>query len=76
MNALNKVQIGKKLIELRGEESRSSVASALGISNSALQMYENGKRIPRDEIKVKIAKYYNTNVQDIFFKTKQHVMCC
>lgn len=72
---MNKVQIGIKLTELRGDKSRLTVAKALDISNSALQMYENGKRIPRDEIKVRIANYYNRSVQEIFFEKEQHELC-
>nr|DAZ75624.1 MAG TPA: repressor protein C2 [Caudoviricetes sp.] len=30
-------------------------------------MYENGERIPRDGIKLKIAEYYQKSVQEIFF---------
>ncbi|MBO5184838.1 MAG: helix-turn-helix transcriptional regulator [Clostridia bacterium] len=59
--------IGKRLVDLRGEKSRQTVAKDLKISVSALQMYENGKRIPRDEVKVRIAEYYNTSIEAIFF---------
>ncbi|PGU99209.1 transcriptional regulator, partial [Bacillus cereus] len=41
------------LINLRNEKSREEVARAVGISVSTLQMYENGQRIPRDNIKIK-----------------------
>ncbi|PAD70853.1 transcriptional regulator [Bacillus sp. 7586-K] len=64
---MNKENIAQKLISLRGEKPREKVAIDLNISISALQMYENGQRIPKDEIKVRIADYYNTTVQDIFF---------
>ena len=60
-------EIGEKLAKLRNEKSRAEVASAVGISISALGMYETGERVPRDEIKVRLADYYGTNVQDIFF---------
>ncbi len=60
-------KIAKKLIELRGEKSRETVAKALGISISAIGMYETGARIPRDELKTKIARYYNTTVEYIFY---------
>ena len=50
--------IAKRLLKLRGEKSREEVARANGISASALAMYEIGERIPRDEIKVSLAKYY------------------
>lgn len=60
-------RIAKKLVELRGEKSRESVANALGLSLSTLAMYENGARIPRDENKEKIARYYGKTVGEIFF---------
>lgn len=64
---MNKKNIALKLLGLRGSQPREKVASDLNISISALQMYENGQRIPKDEIKVRIANYYKTTVQDIFF---------
>lgn len=64
---MNRERIAKKLIELRGDRSRSHVANDLGISLQAIQMYENGKRIPKDELKIKIANYYQMTVQEIFF---------
>lgn len=60
-------EIGKKLIKLRGKRSREEVGNAVGVSVSAISMYENGERIPRDSIKVKFADLYNCTVQDIFF---------
>ena len=61
--------IGEILMELRRNKgkSRAEVASDLGISKSAVAMYELGKRIPKDEIKVKFAKYYGKSVATIFF---------
>ena len=64
---MDKKKIGQLLIELRGEVSREKVSSEIGISISALQMYENGQRIPKDEIKIRIADYYKKSVGDIFF---------
>lgn len=64
---LNKKSIAKRLIELRGKKSRETVANACGISVSALAMYEQGERIPRDDIKIRLAKYYNRSVNFIFF---------
>lgn len=61
-------QIAKKLVELRGERSQSEVATAVGVSVSAIAMYESGQRIPRDEIKIRIADYYSVGVADIFFQ--------
>lgn len=64
--------IGEVLVSLRGEKSQAKVATDLGISISALSMYENNQRIPRDEIKLLIAKYYGKTVQEIFFDPKVH----
>ena len=59
---------GEKLRALRGEKSADEVAKAIGISDSAIGMYEREERIPRDHIKVKLAEYFNTTVQAIFFE--------
>ena len=64
---MNTKEIAKKLIELRGERTQAEVAKAVGISQSTYAMYEIGKRIPTDEIKIKLASYFNTTVQYIFF---------
>lgn len=69
---LNKRDIGRKLVALRGNKTQKEVASELKISISALAMYEQGNRIPRDEIKLKIAAYYGKSVQEIFFESKCH----
>ena len=69
---LDSEKIAQTLIQLRGEKTRAEVASALGLSVSAVAMYENGERIPRDETKIKIAAYYGKSVEDIFFATQCH----
>ncbi len=63
---MNKQKIAETLVKLRGNRSREEVANAVGISVSALQMYENAKRIPKDEIKLRIARYYGVPVESIF----------
>ena len=60
-------EIGERLLNLRGERTREEVAKAIGVSVSAISMYENGDRIPRDAIKIKIANFYGKSVQEIFF---------
>lgn len=64
---MDKKKIGKRLIDLRGTKTREEVAIDLKISYSAMQMYENGERVPRDEIKIKIANYYGVSIQSLFF---------
>lgn len=66
--------MNEKLIALRGERSQEEVAKALGISISALSMYEQGNRIPRDEVKIRMAEYYGISIEDLFlilFTTKR-----
>lgn len=59
--------VAERLIKLRGKRSREEVAKEVGVSVSAISMYENGERVPRDDIKVRFAEYYQKSVQDIFF---------
>lgn len=64
--------MGEKFIKLRGNRTQEEVSEALGISKSALSMYETGKRIPRDPVKMKLARYYKKSVPFIFFNEKDH----
>ena len=64
---MNTEKIARTLIELRGKRSQEEVAKAYGVSVSAVKMYESGKRVPRDEIKVKIANFYKKTIESIFF---------
>lgn len=43
------------------------VSRDLGISDAALCAYELGQRIPRDDTKIRIAKYYETTVSELFY---------
>ncbi|MBQ4563067.1 MAG: helix-turn-helix transcriptional regulator [Lachnospiraceae bacterium] len=64
---MNAQKIGAILRNLRGTKTLGEVSKAVKISVSALTMYENGKRVPRDEIKIRLARYYQRKVEDIFF---------
>jgi len=66
---MDKANIGRKLRALRGTKTMAEVAEAVGTSVSAIAMYESGERIPRDEIKIALAKYYGVAVETIFFET-------
>lgn len=55
----------KTLREL-AEESIEETAKILSISTSSLIAYENGAKIPRDEIKAKMAKHYNVPITELF----------
>ena len=58
---------GEVLKELRGNKSQQKIADELGITKSSWAMYERNERVPRDEVKVRIARYFGKSVQDIFF---------
>jgi DNA-binding XRE family transcriptional regulator len=64
---VEKKLIGERLRELRGDISREQLAVALGVTSQAIFNYETGARIPSDEMKIKIANYFNRTVQEIFF---------
>ena len=61
------MDVGERLLRARGEEPRKKVCEAVGISLSALQMYENGRRIPRDGVKLRLAAHYGCSVEALFF---------
>ena len=63
---------GDKMKELRGNKSKRIVAEELGISFSSYVKYERNERVPRDNIKTRIAKYFNCSVQEIFFTSIEH----
>lgn len=59
--------IAKRLVDLRGDRTQATVATAIGTSVSSVAMYESGSRMPRDEIKVAIARYFGKTVEEIFY---------
>lgn len=59
--------IGEKLIALRGNRSQAEVATGIGVTTAAVGMYERNERIPKDQIKMRIADYFGVSVQEIFF---------
>lgn len=68
VDKINVGAISKKLVQLRGDKRQGDVAKALNIAQSTYAMYETGKRIPSDKVKMRIADYYDTTVQDIFYQ--------
>lgn len=66
--------IAKRLMELRGQRSRKEVAGAVGASESAWAMWENAERVPKDEMKMRIANEFGKSVQEIFFDPELHKM--
>ena len=72
MLELDMKEMAKRLVEARGEKTQDEVARDLGISKSALSMYETGQRIPRDPVKARISAYYNKSIPFLFFNEKEH----
>lgn len=68
---------GDKLRELRVKRglTQEQIAEKLGITKSSWSMYERGERSPRDEVKVRIAYYFRTTVEELFFKYDEHNKC-
>lgn len=60
--------VGQRLRLLRGNRSQKEVAKALGVTDMAVSLWENGERMPSDDMKIKIAAYYKKTVVSIFFK--------
>ena len=70
----NAIEIGIRLKKCREKTGKSLVETAekLGVSSSALSMYESGERIPRDNIKIRLAQYYKVPIQTLFFTKEKH----
>ena len=64
---MDKKKVAGRLLRLRGARSQEEVAAALGIRQSTLAMYERGSRMPRDENKLALARYYGCSVEALFF---------
>lgn len=64
---MDKAKIAERLIKLRGNRTQAEVAEAIGVTPQAYCQYESGERIPRDEIKKRLAVYYKRTVNTIFF---------
>lgn len=65
---MNAKKIGEKLRKLRGKTPVVEFAKKLGVSPSAIYMYETGERVPNDVTKSKYAKIFKTTVDKLFFK--------
>ncbi|WPK12290.1 helix-turn-helix domain-containing protein [Lysinibacillus louembei] len=70
----NPNNIRARLIELRGNKGRTDVAADLGITPQMLGAIERGDRTPSLPLAKKIADYYQTTVDSIFFAENRHDM--
>lgn len=56
--------IGEKLLDLRKINmiSRNELAKRINVTERAIQYYENGERMPKANVLVAIADYFNVSV--------------
>ena len=66
------MSMGETMRALRGSKSQEEVAREVGITKSSYAMYERDERTPRDEVKVRLAKYFGVSAQDLFFSFIEH----
>lgn len=64
---IQKETTGMMLRKLRGDNTQEEIASALGITKSSWAMYERDERVPRDEVKIRIANFFGKTVQELFY---------
>ncbi len=66
------MSFGETLKRLRGNQTQEEIANNIGITKSSWAMYERNERVPRDEVKIRIANYFGKTVQEIFFNCCEH----
>lgn len=65
------MNLGNRLKSLREENDikQKDLADYLNIAKSTLSQYESGQRIPNDEIKNKLADYFNVSLDYLMGKS-------
>lgn len=64
---MDRAKIAKRLVKCRGDRSQKEIAEAVGVTVMAISLYECGERVPRDEIKVKLANLYGMTIDELFY---------
>lgn len=67
MGSTRRERVGKKLRKLRGDTPVPEVAKAWGVDVSTVYYYEAGRMTPKDDVKIRIAKYFGKSIEEIFF---------
>lgn len=62
----------EKMVALRGECSQKEIAEEIGIPVSTYAMIESGHRFPRKELQLKLARYFEVTVDELFFSENDH----
>lgn len=62
-------KLGNKLRKLRMDAgiSRKQLADMFGVTVSAVGMYEQGRRTPSDDIKIKYSMMFDKRIDELFF---------
>lgn len=68
---IQKETTGMILRKLRGDRTQEEIAAILGITKSSWAMYERDERVPRDEVKIRIANFFGKTVQELFYTPKE-----
>lgn len=64
-----------RLMELRGERSRKTIAETLDITPQMLGAIERGDRTPSLALAKKISDLYKVSIDEIFFTQGGNTMC-
>ena len=56
-----------KALRKKSGKTQAEMAEIINVSMSSYSQYEAGLKVPRDDVKVRIAEYFNKTVQSIFF---------
>lgn len=66
----------QRLAELRKMKglTQRALANALNMSESSIAMYEIAQRIPTLSRALKIAEFFDVNIENIFFANNNHDM--
>lgn len=70
------MDVGTRIRQLREESGFTQLAFAkvLNINNSTLCQYENGDRVPSDDIKIRIADHFGVSLDYLLGRTDQKDM--
>ena len=72
---IQKETTGMILRKLRGDRTQEEIAAILGITKSSWAMYERDERVPRDEVKIRIANFFGKTVRELFYTPIEHYKC-
>ena len=70
---MDKNTLGKRIKKLRENKNLNQLefSKILNISNTTLSQYEAGNRTPNDEIKEKVADYFNVSVDYLLGRSEK-----